>query len=53
MGSVATNGIVGIEFVDLLLCPTHFQAREGPGNTKRGSTTVPLTSCWTGLELAA
>ncbi len=23
-----------------------------PGNTKRGSITVPLTSCWTGLESA-
>jgi hypothetical protein len=23
-----------------------------PGNTKGGSITVPLTSCWTGLESA-
>jgi len=23
-----------------------------PGNTKRGSITIPLTSCLTGLELA-
>jgi hypothetical protein len=28
------------------------QMTAGPGNTKGGSITVPLTSCLTGLELA-
>ncbi len=26
------------------------QAMDKPGNTKGGSITVPLTSCWTGLD---
>jgi hypothetical protein len=29
-----------------------YEKLEGAGNTKRGSITVPLTSCLTGLELA-
>jgi hypothetical protein len=29
------------------------KTRVKPGNTKGGSITVPLTSCLTGLELAA